>query len=159
MTTSVFRITPAQYVRTATGIWMSRGGWLLLLPPAVMILAGFADWRFFIVALALICIIYPAIVMLVYLNHALRVEAAFSTIPHRVSLSPDGIDIDYFPADETVKCPPSRHIHISDIKSAEDTGSSVIFTLTSGRYDFILIPIINFNGIFPKEFIKLVNQA
>lgn len=159
LTTSTFRITPAQYVRTATGIWMARGGWLWFLPAVAMLCAGFADWRFFIVALALICIVYPGVMMLVYFNHALRPEAAFATIPHRVSFSPDGIDIEYFPPDDTVKCPPSRHIPISGISTAEDTGSSVILTLRSGRYDFILIPTAEFGGFFPSDFINLVNRA
>lgn len=159
MTTSVFRIIPVQYVRTATGIWMSRGGWLWLLPLASALFLGIADWRFFIVALAMICIVYPGALMMIYINHALRPEAAFATIPHRVALSPDGIDIEYFPADETVRCPASRHIPLADVKTAEDTGRSLIITLRSGRYDFILIPIAEFNGKFPKEFINLVNQA
>lgn len=159
MTTSVFKITPAQYVRVSLGIWLGKSGWLFLLPPLVIAFIGLYDWRFFIVALALICIVYPGALMLVYYNYALRTEAAFATIPHRVVLSSSGIDIDYFPADETVKCPPSRHIPLSDIKSAEDTGSSVTITLKSGKYDFILIPIAEFNGKFPSDFINLVNQA
>lgn len=157
--TSIFRITPAQYVRTATGIWMARGGWMWFLPAVAMVCAGFADWRFFIVALALICIVYPGVMMLVYFNHALRPEAAFATIPHRISFSLAGIDIEYFPTDDTVNCPPSRHIPVSDISRADDTGRSVILTLRSGGYDFILIPTDVFQGFFPSDFINLVNRA
>lgn len=148
--TQYFAIKPQQYVRTAISVWLTRYCWIGLSAVIVAVLAGMYDVRFFIVGAALLLVAYPGILMIVYFNHALTREAAYGLIRHKATLTDRGIDIEYAPEDDH-PTPPTRHIGKEVIAKTEDTGHAMKITLTSGRYDMILIPTEAFTeGDFTK---------
>ncbi|MDE6653097.1 MAG: hypothetical protein K2K37_01750 [Muribaculaceae bacterium] len=148
--THYFAISPQQYVRAASSVWLTRYSWIGLAAVIVTVMAGMYDARFFIVGAALLLVAYPGILMIVYFNHALTREAAYGVIRHKATLTDSGIDIEYVPEDDH-PTPPARHIGKEDIAKTEDTGHGMKITLTNGRYDIILIPADAFGeGDFAK---------
>ena len=148
--TRYFAITPQKYVRTAISVWLTRYCWIGLSAVIMAIVAGMYDTRFFIVGAALLLVAYPGILMIVYFNHALTREAAFGVIRHKVTLTELGMDIEYSPEDDH-PTPQARHIAKEEIATAEDSGHAMKITLTSGRYDIIMIPTDAFqDGDFAK---------
>lgn len=137
--TQFFTISPQRYVRTAMGVWMGRYAWIGIVPLAGFAVAGINDARFFIVAAALGLLAYPGILMLVYFNHALTKEAAYSVIPHKVVFSENGLEIVYDGGKER-PTPPTHTVGKEDIATVEDTGAGMRIILKSGRYDIIEIP-------------------
>ncbi len=155
--TNYFTISPQQYVRTAMGVWLGRYGWIGIAIVACFIAAGFHDARFFIVAAAIVLLAYPGIMMLVYFNHALTKEAAYSVIPHKIKIAVDGLEIAYH-TDEDRPTPPVQTIRIKEVAKVEDTGKSMRLTLKSGRYEIIEIPSAAFSGDGFAEALQILTK-
>lgn len=148
--TRYFAITPQKYVRAALSVWFTRYCWIGLAAVILAIVAGMYDTRFFIVGAALLLVAYPGILMIVYFNHALTREAAYGTVRHKVTITDRGMDIEYATVDDH-PTPPARHIGKEEIATTEDSGEAMKITLTSGRYDIIIIPAEAFaEGDFAK---------
>lgn len=155
--TQYFSIRPQRYVGTAMGIWMGRYAWIGIMLLVIGLGAGMYDARFFIVAAALALLAYPGVLMMVYFNHALTKEAAYSVIPHKARLDEGGIKIDYLTEGDR-PTPPSQTIAMDEIANAEDTGSALRITLRSGRYDIVEIPKDAFAGDGFARAVALLNS-
>lgn len=138
--TEIIRLKPGRYVRLAAGIWLGKWWWVFLLPLLALGVMAMGDIVYLVAIFALICIVYPGIMMLMYFDHALRPEAAFATLPHKIEVSDKGLCITYFPAEEGARCPKPRFIPIEMIDVVEDNGHSWTITLKSSKYDFIEVP-------------------
>ncbi len=123
----------------AMGIWMGSYAWIGIILLVTAMAAGMYDARFFIVAAALGLLAYPGVLMIVYFNHALTKEAAYSVIPHKVRLDDSGIRIEYQPGDDR-PTPPAQTIALNEIACVESTGASIRITLRSGKYHILEIP-------------------
>lgn len=55
------------------------------------------DVRYAILALMTVLILIPMLMALLYFNHALHPDVAFNTLPHRLSLGVDGVEITILP--------------------------------------------------------------
>lgn len=132
--------SPATYSRRLAMIWLERNWWMIVLPVAVCLIAGLYDWRWLVVAFALLLIVWPGIMIIVFYDHALRPEARKAIMDKRVTVNPDGsLTVTYLSASttDTTPPPPPEHIAASDIRQIEHSGKSTVFYLKSSPYDFI----------------------
>ena len=131
---------PDTYSRRLALIWLGRNWWLIVLPVAACLIVGMHDWRWLVVAFALLLIVWPGILMIVYFNHALTPEARKAILDKKVVENPDGsLSVTYLPsADPDTPAPPEpEHIPVSEIRRVEYTGKSTIYYLKSSPYHFI----------------------
>ena len=120
---------------------LSKAWWLLLIPMGFFI-TGFFDWRWAVVGLVLLMLVYPFAVTMALLSHALRPEVIRRVASQRASF--DGNTITIYKAIE--ECgDESETIEYEPIETATVDQSLPMGKLTKvvvGRrpYDFILIP-------------------
>lgn len=157
ITTKYFKISSSTYVRHCFSAWAEKWWWTLALPIAVLLILGLKDARYFIIAFALILIVYPGILALLYFNYALRPSAAYALLSRKMIFSDDGVDIEYAPCDEH-PLPPNSHIPIEAISKVEDDGGSINIILSSSKYDVIIVPSNAFaEGEFSKA-LKIIDS-
>lgn len=71
-------------------IWIFGGFFLII----VAIILGFAvDYRLFILALLLVCLVAPALLMVMYYNYGLKGENFLNVLDHRIEIDQDCITL------------------------------------------------------------------
>lgn len=133
-------ISSATYSRRLATIWLDRHWWLIVIPVAACLIAGMYDWRWLVIAFALLLIVWPGILMIVYFRYALTPEARKAILDKTVVKNPDGsLSITYLPpTDPDAPAPPApEHIPATAIRRVEYTGKSTIYYLKSSPYHFI----------------------
>lgn len=78
------------------GVAMPAVACIFVLLTAAIVLTVIFDIRFLIVALMIIFIVTPMILSLVYFNYGLRPEYSFNVLPHRLTITPDGLRYDIY---------------------------------------------------------------
>lgn len=139
--TSEFTISPSvsarrYFTRIAVRYW-----WCAAIPVATFLALGTADWRWLVVALAVIFILAPTSAMFAWLAIASRPESVNGIFPHSIHLSDSGdIIIEYLqlPKNEeaettdndivatATRIPPARTIAKHDITSIHIEGNYVV---------------------------------
>lgn len=135
--TDVFTGTPSGYVRRVGLALLARWWWAWLLPVAACCVAATVEAVWIFVALMLVCLLYPGLVMFIYMNYALSPEARRTLLPHTVTLAPDGLTVNYHDDRNT---PPETFTR-EDITSVECGRNDIVFHLRTPRYHHIAIPV------------------
>lgn len=84
----------AAYVRRAYPVWLGRHWWLLTIPGGLAIAAAWWPVCIF-VALMVALLLYPSILLMVYLSYATSQRAVQWAYPRRVIMDDDGLWIRY----------------------------------------------------------------
>lgn len=151
ITTQYFRISSSTYVRHCFGVWAGKWWWALVIPIAALVIPGLSDARFLIAVFALLLVIYPGLLALIYFSYALRPQAAYSLLSRRMTFTNDGILIEYEPTDE-YRIPADTHVPRGSIARTEDDGSHMVIMLKSSAYDLLILPV----EVFKKDDLKKV---
>lgn len=76
-------------------------------------------------ALAIVLVAYPFILMMAFYSRALTPQAAKALFPKKAEITDAGIEIAYFPIDESSPAPSPEYIPLPEISGCEDCGESL----------------------------------
>lgn len=148
MTTPPHKTHPHTLVRVLMFTWIKRNWWWIAAPPviALIVSAALHDLRFVLVALIWVFLVAPPVMIMVYFYHALSPEARYSIRWHTISITPDGIMINY-PEEskedaQDTSCPelPDDIIPRKRITSVKHLPQYTLLTLDDNPYKVIIIP-------------------
>ena len=145
--TSIFSVSAATYVSTIMNRWIEKWWWILAIPSLFFIALGAThSQEFYYVAIMFTFLMYPGIMMLVYANHAVTVDACAEILPHRISFFPEYISIEHFTV-ETDEEGNENYLHTKtadipyiSITNYTDTGKAIILEREYDRMSVIIIP-------------------
>lgn len=129
----------ATYVRRIIPIWMAHHWWLGLVPAALLIASLWWTVCVFI-ALMVIFLLYPSVLMMVYLSYATSRRAMQWIYTRRVSIDNAGFEIKYFAEEGFKQTPDDARYKWSDVSHVTFSGKYVIAHLSANSYD--LIPLM-----------------
>lgn len=132
ISTDEFTVAPSATAARLARLWLWRRRFFLALPVAALAIAGMADWRFLVVALMVVFIIWPMALGFVWMNAALAPDAVRASQPHRMEFTADGIRTVYTPRDGYPPVAPQSVVW-SDVKSLSDDGRNVVIEMHDGR--------------------------
>lgn len=146
--TMLYRVTPATYTARIMSQWMSRWGWVFIIPFGVCGCMAFYRWEWIVVALALALIVYPFVVMMVYFNFGLSDTGRRAIMPRRITFDEESITVGLYKeipnddgTDSSYVIIDSYNIDYRNIKSAEyHEDKGFILYLRSPRYEHVFIP-------------------
>ncbi len=125
----------AAYVRRAYPVWLGRHWWLLTIPGGLAIAAAWWPVCIF-VALMVALLLYPSILLMVYLSYATSQRAVQWAYPRRVIMDDDGLWIRYA-VENTGHIPEDCRIQWCKVRRVYFYGTSAAAYLSSGPYDII----------------------
>lgn len=125
----------AAYVRRAYPVWLGRHWWLLIIPGALAIAAVWWPVCIF-VTLMVALLLYPSILLMVYLSYATSRSAVQWTYPRRVVMDDEGLWIRYA-AEDFGRIPENCRIPWNNVRRVAFSGLSASAYLSSGPYDII----------------------
>lgn len=132
-----FRVGAGDYQRMMWRLFFGRWWPWLVLPlaaAAAMLLAG-VDVRWLLAALMLVCLAFPMILVLVYINYALTIEARWSLMEKTARLDTSGIHLTF--TDERMR---PRTIRWADVTHITRDSRAYYLHLRARRYTFLAIP-------------------
>ena len=132
ISTDEFTVAPSATAARLARLWLWRRRFFLVLPVAALAIAGMADWRFLVVALMVVFIIWPMALGFVWMNAALAPDAVRASQPHRMEFTDDGIRTVYTPRDGYPPVAP-QSVAWSDVKNITDDGRTVAIEMHDGR--------------------------
>ncbi|MBP3638554.1 MAG: YcxB family protein [Muribaculaceae bacterium] len=132
ISTDEFTVAPSATAARLARLWLWRRRFFLALPVAALAIAGMADWRFLVVALMVVFIIWPMALGFVWINAALAPDAVRASQPHRMEFTDDGIRTVYTPRDGYPPVAP-QSVAWSDVKNITDDGRTVAIEMHDGR--------------------------
>lgn len=144
--TTILRNSPSQFMARVLNAWIARRALILALPLVVTGALAVHRYEWIIVGLALLLLIYPFLLIVVYFNYGLRNEAANFILPLKLAIGQEGIDIVVFHAptdansdntDETVPQPREKfrcHYDLKDILRVASTAKETVIYFRSPRY-------------------------
>ena len=99
ITTSVYRLPANLFANTVMKRWLSRNWWLPVLPTLLFVILGISvNLSFYYVALMVPLLIFPTVLLMVYLNYAMSEAGMKHVHPCEASLSQAGdIILKYYP--------------------------------------------------------------
>lgn len=151
--TSTYAVAPGKYLGAIAYDMLGKLWWLLLIP-LIFFIAGVADWRWAVIGLMMLFLVYPALMTIALLSHGMRIEVIRRSSSRLASV--DGNKITLY-----------REIITGDIKDYQPVETSEIVETYSrkdltkiiirsegvdspGFYDFVLIPTESYQMINPR---------
>lgn len=142
------RVEPHQYAIALMRIWIRHNWpWAFALPIlAVAIAVATLSVRYLLIAVVLVCLVFPHMIAWVYYYHALSPNSRMSILPHTIQVNDSGITLTYVPKQtqeqeqEQHTMPKPDYIPAKQIKKITYTNTLTIVHLTSGRYNIIAFP-------------------
>lgn len=152
MTTALYAIPGSRYVRHAMAGVLGRYWWAWALPVAIGTLAAVLfDHVWFFAVLMLVCLLYPGLLMFVYIHYAFSAQAVSTTLPHTVTLTDKGLDV-RFPDHPKFDC----RYSVADIRDVSTGATEVVFKLSRPRYHHLAVPLDAVAD--PKAFVALAEK-
>ena len=147
-------ITSGEYLSILRRLYFGAKWWLLLLPVVACLALAALDSRFLYVALIVAMGVVIVVLPLIYIYYALTQESRWSILEKTVTLSDDGIVLDF--ADEKM----NRHIVAwADIKSTTAVNGCLIVKFKKNNYTFLAIPLDAFAGADAlRAFVKTIHS-
>lgn len=144
----IFRTPAAPYafIEARQHLWSI--GWLPLVLVIVLFFIGTYDLRFAVLAMMIVCVVYPMLLLLAWLKLTGSKEMSLRLRPQRWERLPDGsIEIEYYTFEATEdsghQIIAKQKILPADIQNIEKTGKYYIIHLipqTERRLSFHLLP-------------------
>lgn len=127
--TDTYKWKASHTVRRLATDWIGRWWYAFAIPLGIFCMIGLWDWRWYVVALALILVAYPGILAIVYYSIALSPETVRSILPQKARFETDKLIITYQPYAEDCSCPAPMEIAYNQINEIIDNGASLIIKL------------------------------
>lgn len=148
---SVFSQSAAAYMRGRALVWAHRWWWVAALVAVPTAVTACFDWRFIYVLLIELMLLFPGVMVPVWLGEALGPDARRETWPHRLTLSDHGVELCYEPRQcastgEEYPLPKPEKFGWRDFCSYHDAGNSVILKWIDHRRAPLQMPAEAFNS-------------
>lgn len=134
-------MAPGKYLGAIAYNMLGRLWWLLLVPVAFFI-AGVYDWRYAVIGLMLLFLLYPFILTITLMTDGMRPEVVRRAASRMAAF--DGDEVELFKSVETEEDEDAepRFIHLETLRVREFYPSRKLTRLVVGRhpYDIVLIP-------------------
>ncbi|MDE5809259.1 MAG: hypothetical protein K2H59_03130 [Muribaculaceae bacterium] len=151
--TDIHRISPSRFVMVMARV---KAVAIIAVMAVILLLSVVAGYMvnniFYVVGPALILVIGPIIISLIYFYYALSPTAAMLTLPHRVVFSNDKIDIDYYNPDdevlpnETIQ-PQRTTSHLANSVDVQLLSTDILITLNSKQSNVVaVVPFDSFTS-------------
>lgn len=131
-----FRLSPAAYMTAITRVLITRRWWLSLAPAALIVWGAVADWRWAVVGLMLIFIIYPLAMSFTILRYATLPQIAARASATMADIDGDTVRLYRHTGDDT----PPTCVAEARIISASHTRGMLRLATGQRTEDFIIIP-------------------
>lgn len=154
MTSQPFAISSRSYINRLAFNWLANHWWLLVLPLVAVGLWIMFDIRALYVGLVIIFLLYPMSLTLVWFDYALSPQSIRAITSKQVTVTNDGLKIDYLPKNEDYKPLPSSFIKWDDILSAELSSNALTLVLGKRLDDRLTLPC----EVFSPEAWTFVNN-
>ena len=151
------RSSPSQYVGRIMSRLLIQWCWLLLIPLIIFGFLALDKWQWLVVGLAILFLIYPFVLAMVYFNYALSPESRRFIRPMIIKLKPEGLEIVYLeeqPTDknESAAKQPKFKIVSSEvfpfdrIESYSTAGNTLIIRFKEPKYATVAIRVDQWDG-------------
>lgn len=132
-TTKFFQNSPQQLVAQMFQSWLSRYGWVLVIPMAVCGALAVFRWEWIVVGLIVLLLVYPFVLAMLYFNHAMRPETRIFIRPLRLVVTKDKMVIEFEETNET------KEIPWTQIRNVSMSGKKTIIRFVSPKYSSLTI--------------------
>ncbi|MDE5573877.1 MAG: hypothetical protein K2I94_09060 [Muribaculaceae bacterium] len=159
--TDIHRVSPSRFVMVMARFKAYVIIGVLFTVLLVSLVAGYLfNTIFYVIGSALILVIGPAVMSLIYFYYALSPEAAMLTRPHRVIFSNDKIDIDYYKHDDEKENDTESHLKSSSYKvqdiDAHIVSPDILIKLNSRRSN--IVAVVPFDSFTSSQNLNLAIQ-
>ncbi|MBR6284537.1 MAG: hypothetical protein IKR25_09625 [Muribaculaceae bacterium] len=152
-----FKVDAGDYQRVMWRLFFGRHWPWFALPVAACggVAALQSDVRWLLAALMLLCLVFPMVLVLVYINYALTLEVRWSLMEKTAVFDNQGIHLTF--TDQRMK---PRTIGWGDIASATRDRRALYFHLRVRRFNFFVLPLdaLARQGIHEDDVIDLAKQ-
>lgn len=149
--------SPSQYVGRIMSRLLVQWCWLLLIPLIIFGFLALDKWQWLVVGLAILFLIYPFVLAMVYFNYALSPESRRFIRPMIIKLKPEGIEIVYLeeqPTDKNessakqpkFKIASSEVFPFDRIESYSTAGNTLIIRFNEPKYATVAIRADQWDG-------------
>ena len=135
--TEVFAIAPSATAAVLARRWLGRRWLFFILPVVACLIIGLTDWRWVLVALMTVFVLWPMALFFVWTDTALRPEAVRASQPHCLQFDESGFSIFYEQRDGYSNIPPEQY-EWSKVTGCEDSGRYMTLGLRDGG--FVRVP-------------------
>lgn len=146
MTSQPFAIPSRNYINRLALNWLANHWWILATPLVGVCVWGLFDIRAVYVGLIIIFLIYPMSLTLVWFDYALSPQSIRAIMPKQVTVTNDGLRIDYLPKNDDCKPLPSAFIPWEDIRAAELSSNALTLILGQRLDDRLTLPVEVFSA-------------
>ena len=141
--TDYYKVASGKYLGAIAKCELGRRWWFFLFPLALFIV-GFYDWRWAVVGLMLLFLVYPFGLTIALLNNALRPEVIGRASSNFAKFDEENITIFKKKAEETDNSD-DKNVELDKIETKKiveivNVGKFTKIIVGSKFYDFILIP-------------------
>lgn len=144
-TASFAPVAPSVYLGLMARRMAGRRWWLFAIPLAVIATGIFTDWRISLIGLMLVFIVYPMVMSLVMLNHALDPDVISRSRTTAATFTRGYVFLAAAPSMRPVSripgtLPKSLKLAVVPVKSLTATGGRLIIETGSRVQDFVIVP-------------------
>jgi hypothetical protein len=151
-TTKPFHGTPSDFVRRVAVMWLSRWWWVVALPIAICGVLAINEAMWLFVAMMLLFLLYPGLMMMIYINYAFSPEARHTLYEQTVTISSAGIEINYIEKNKVDK------FAVSEILDVECGDKHVVVKFKKPRYSHVSIPLTAIDEAQRQPLFKLISE-
>ena len=146
--TAPFSLTARAYTGPIAARLFWRLWWLWLLPVGVIVAGALTDWRIALLGLMLVFVVYPAVLTIALLGHAMRPDVVARSLATGAEIADDGT--------LTLRLPEAgKELTFPAVRSIDRRGRYISLTVGPKVSDIVLIPA----DAVPPESLALLRQA
>ncbi len=133
-----FAVSAGEYQRVMWRMYFGRNWWWMVLPLVLcaVLAAVMADVRWLLAGLMLLFMVFPMLLVLVYIRYALTLEVRWSLMEKTAVMDREGIHLTF--TDARMK---PRTIAWGEVSAVTRDSQAMCFHLRVRRYNFLMLPI------------------
>lgn len=145
MTSSPIAIPARSYINRLALKWLTHRWWLLAVPLAAAALWTLFDIRALFAVLALVFLLYPMSLTLVWFDYALSPQSMRTISSKLITVTDSGLRLDFIAKDEDSKPLPATFVRWDEILDADFGADSVTLILGKRLDDILYLPRKSFS--------------
>lgn len=150
ITTKIYNLTTTVFIRESMKRFLLHNWWWIAIPVVGSIIIGIAiDTRFLFISAMIVFLIIPTILMIVYFNRALSIDARKHIISKYITINESSVKT-YFinPDPDNMKyiLPENETMPLTDIVDLSVDKQNMVIRFVGDDNRFIIIPLNAFNN-------------
>lgn len=161
LTTRIYIVSPARYVARIMSMWMTRYGWILIIPFGFCGCMAFFRWEWIVVGLALFLLVYPFILSFMYFKYGLSPESRRAIQPRRITFDDHDMTIEYYckqtdsEGQTTYVFERKEEKNYSEVRNVTQSSEGVTIRLGQHGYDHVFVPADAFDNDADYERLRI----